>query len=174
MTRPDKTELLKRIDGQVGSNTERVSSIRKTAITLVVVIAAVLSGALLNFAGPTRAGAYSKMTSNATGNRPAKHLMNRPLAADDMSAPGASVGGKAHRRPDDSLDKRVRLPGEVPAALGLAVKLHGTTAGDQPLSLTVVLNRKDQKGFDEFLRGVQNPNSPSYRHYLTPRQQADR
>src|SRR5439155_25393126 len=42
------------------------------------------------------------------------------------------------------------------------------------LTLTVVLNRTDQEGFDEFLRGVQDPQSPTYRHYLSPREQAER
>ena len=68
----------------------------------------------------------------------------------------------------------VRLSGEVPRALARATKLPQETRGDAPLTLTIVLNRTDQQGFDEFLRGVQDPQSPTYRNYLSPREQADR
>ena len=68
----------------------------------------------------------------------------------------------------------VRLPGEVPAALSSATKLRRTKVADAPLTLTVVLNRTDQQGFDEFLRDVLDPHSPTYRHYLSPREQAER
>jgi hypothetical protein len=67
----------------------------------------------------------------------------------------------------------VRLPGEVPAGLSGATKLRRTKVADAPLTLTVVLNRTDQQGFEAFLRGVQNAQSPSYRRYLRPGEQAD-
>src|SRR5260370_1747882 len=62
----------------------------------------------------------------------------------------------------------VRLSGEVPVALSRATKLSETSrADDSPLTLTIVLNRTDQPGFDAFLQAVQDPNSPHFRHYLT-------
>src|SRR5438132_5846598 len=68
----------------------------------------------------------------------------------------------------------VRLHDEVPAALANATKITKADAGNDPLTLTIVLNRTDQQAFDSFLREVQDPQSPSYRHYLSPREQAER
>jgi hypothetical protein len=99
-------------------------------------------------------------------------------AGDSLSGLGSrmqtnSVPYKAPTQIKDSTGL-VRLPGEVPAGLSGATKLRRTKVADAPLTLTVVLNRTDQKGFDEFLRGVQNAQSPSYRRYLRPGEQADR
>jgi hypothetical protein len=55
-----------------------------------------------------------------------------------------------------------------------ATTVPETLPADMPLTLTVVLNRADQQAFESFLHGVQNPGSPSYRHYLSPREQAER
>jgi hypothetical protein len=68
----------------------------------------------------------------------------------------------------------VRITGEVPDALAVAERVPVTADGDQPMTLTVVLNRTDQQGFEAFLRGVQDPQSPTYRRYLGPREQAER
>ncbi|MDX6410084.1 MAG: hypothetical protein QOE13_3155, partial [Gaiellaceae bacterium] len=84
-----------------------------------------------------------------------------------------SLSSKARIQIRDSTGV-VRLSGEVPSALSGATKLRRTKAEDAPLTLTVVLNRTDQQGFDAFLRDVQDPQSPSYRQYLSPRAQAGR
>jgi len=84
-----------------------------------------------------------------------------------------SLPSKAPTQSKDSKGS-VRLPGEVPAALSGATKVRRTKADDALLTLTVVLNRTDQQGFDEFLKTVQNPLSPMYRRYLSPQEQADR
>ncbi len=68
----------------------------------------------------------------------------------------------------------VRLPGNVPPALSRATRVSGTLAGDTPVTLTIVLNRTDQSGFDAFLRAVQDPSVPNFRHYLSQRELADR
>jgi hypothetical protein len=62
----------------------------------------------------------------------------------------------------------------VPSALASARKLPEKVAADTPLTLTLVLNRADQQGFDAFLRGVQDPQSPTFQRYLSPVEQADR
>ncbi|MHB8576667.1 MAG: protease pro-enzyme activation domain-containing protein, partial [Dehalococcoidia bacterium] len=43
-----------------------------------------------------------------------------------------------------------------------------------PLTLTVTLNRTDQRGFDALLQSIEDPSSSSYQHYLTQQQLADR
>lgn len=68
---------------------------------------------------------------------------------------------------------RLRLGGTVPHALAQATKLENKH-GSEPLTLTIVLNRDDQAGFDNFLQQVQDPKSELYRRYLTPREQAER
>jgi sugar lactone lactonase YvrE len=84
-------------------------------------------------------------------------------------APKRSQGGRSPAQAG-----AVRLPGEVPSALARAERVAAPARDEDPLALTVVLRRDDQQGFDEFLRGVQDPQSPTYRHYLSPRVQAER
>jgi kumamolisin len=47
-------------------------------------------------------------------------------------------------------------------------KVLGRLPATQTLQLDVVLPLRDQAGLDAFLAEVQNPNSSSYRHFLTP------
>ncbi len=48
------------------------------------------------------------------------------------------------------------------------------SAANQPMSFTLTLKRSDQVGFDQYLSSVQDRTSPSYRHFLTQLQLADR
>ena len=68
----------------------------------------------------------------------------------------------------------VRLSGEVPGALATATKLKESIAAEAELTLTLVLNRADQAGFEKFLGAVQSPSSPLFRQYLTSRELASR
>ncbi len=57
----------------------------------------------------------------------------------------------------------VRLPGHVLPALAQATKLAPRPGADQePLTLTVVLKRDDQHGFERYLRDVYDPKSPFF------------
>src|SRR5205085_5544635 len=67
-----------------------------------------------------------------------------------------------------------RTGGAMTPTLASATKLPETLPPDMPLTLTIVLNRADQSGFEKSLQAMQDPKSPSYRHYLLPREQADR
>lgn len=71
----------------------------------------------------------------------------------------------------------VRLSGSVvPVVAQRRARTVRTSASEasQPLTLTLVLNRSDQAGFDRYLANVQNPDSASYRHFLTQQELADR
>ncbi|HLZ73129.1 MAG TPA: protease pro-enzyme activation domain-containing protein [Dehalococcoidia bacterium] len=69
----------------------------------------------------------------------------------------------------------VRLPGHTLQALGRAQALARLPqVADQPITVTVVLNRTDESGFESFLEAVQDPRSPSYRRFLSQSQLADR
>src|SRR5437868_6253274 len=65
----------------------------------------------------------------------------------------------------------VRLPGHVLPALAQATKVASDVASssdpDQPLTITLTLNRADQPGFEQYLQSVQTPGSPAFQHFLT-------
>jgi hypothetical protein len=91
-------------------------------------------------------------------------------------ATARSGRGAAHRGPT------VRLPGHVMPALAGAVRVapatHATSgrrdADGEPLTLTVVLRRDDQVGFERYLHALYEPGTPSYRRFLSQRAIADR
>src|SRR3954464_4719389 len=66
---------------------------------------------------------------------------------------------------------RVFVAQEAP---GAAARISDTLPADMPLTLTIVLKRTEPIGFERFLEGIENAASPSFRHYLSPRDQADR
>jgi kumamolisin len=93
-----------------------------------------------------------------------------PVAGHAADGAGAAA---AVRMPSD----RVALTGHVLPALATATvdqaKSSSPTA-DEPLTLTVVLNRTDPAGFAEYLRDVYDPASLAFRKFLTPTQVSDR
>ncbi len=70
----------------------------------------------------------------------------------------------------------VRIAGHMARALRRAEKLprgdSGSTA--DPMTLTIVLQRSDQAGFERYLHDVYDPQSSSFRRFLTPVEIADR
>ena len=72
---------------------------------------------------------------------------------------------------------RVALAGHVLPALTTATLDSSKTKAitdDEPLTLTVVLNRSDPDGFAAYLADVYDPASPTFRQFLTPTQVSDR
>jgi subtilase family serine protease len=83
--------------------------------------------------------------------------------------------------PRRSISRRPRArrwcacPGTVLAALKEAKRIKSApNAGKQPITLTLVLNRDDQKGFEGYLHDVYNAHSLDYRHFLTQHEIASR
>jgi hypothetical protein len=77
----------------------------------------------------------------------------------------------------------VRLPGHVLDALARATPIkpegvvplsQGASAAQQQMTLTLVLKRDNQAGFDLYIRDVYDPKSRHYRHFLTQAQIAKR
>jgi subtilase family serine protease len=72
-------------------------------------------------------------------------------------------------------DAPVRLPGHTLAAVTHATKVArpaaaaaaATAAADPTLTLTVVLNRSDEAGFQRFLADVEDPTSPNHGKFLS-------
>ncbi|MGE0825074.1 MAG: protease pro-enzyme activation domain-containing protein [Candidatus Binatia bacterium] len=79
----------------------------------------------------------------------------------------------AHAAKPDTL---IRLPGHVLPALAKATPVDHPSASlaEQPLTLTLVLKRHDQAGFERYLREVYDPKSPNYRKFLTQGELSDR
>ncbi len=73
----------------------------------------------------------------------------------------------------------VRLEGHLVPALTRSQKSTGVATsadaqGASPMMLTVVLNRDDEAGFQQYLSDVYNPASPAFRHFLAPSEIAAR
>jgi hypothetical protein len=90
-----------------------------------------------------------------------------------LVAPAHAVG--TADLPMIRLPAMIRLPGHVLPVLAKATLLQTKPDADnQALTLTIVLRRDDQKGFERYLYDLYDPHSPTYRHFLTQRQIADR
>jgi hypothetical protein len=83
---------------------------------------------------------------------------------------GASHSGSVVLAADQA-GTAVRLPGHVLPALAQASRVAATSraanAESQPLTLTVVLNRRDEQGFQRYLADVENPSSPNHLKFLS-------
>ena len=83
----------------------------------------------------------------------------------------APIGAAAanHQASGGGLDSLVRLPGHVLLALAQAKRSdlgESVDKSNEPLTLTLVLKRDDQAGFDRYLQEVYDPKSKIYRHFL--------
>jgi kumamolisin len=65
--------------------------------------------------------------------------------------------------------RRVSLSGSVEPTLRLARRLKPLSAV-RKIDVTISLRVRDQSALGQFLRALYDPSSPSYRHFLTPRQ----
>ena len=86
-------------------------------------------------------------------------LIAAPIDAAAANHP-ASGGGS---------DSLVRLPSHVLPALALAKRAdlgESEDKNNEPMTLTLVLKRDDQAGFERYLRDVYDPKSKIYRHFL--------
>ncbi|MGH7985623.1 MAG: protease pro-enzyme activation domain-containing protein [Candidatus Binataceae bacterium] len=69
----------------------------------------------------------------------------------------------------------VRLPGHVlPALMKATVVPSRANSGNQPITLTIVLRRDHQAGFERYLHQIYDPHFKEFHHFLTQRQLADR
>ena len=89
-----------------------------------------------------------------------------------LAAHGGTAGAASQARPS------VRLPGHVLPALARATRLATPVGADMsartgdpapPLTLTLVLKRDDQAGFERYLHDLHAPGSPSDNRFLTAR-----
>ncbi len=88
---------------------------------------------------------------------------------------GASAASVPGTQPSDNF---VTLSGHVlPALAGAApvvVAEQAKAATEAPLSLTVILRRTDEAGFQAYLHDVYDPASPIFRKFLTPAEVTER
>ena len=70
-----------------------------------------------------------------------------------------------------SISPMVRIPGHVLPALSRATIVPSGPKSDQlPITLTIVLKRDDQAGFERYLKELYDPHSPNFRRFLTQSQ----
>src|SRR5277367_709885 len=85
------------------------------------------------------------------------------------SPAGANTGHSA------SAPAMVRLPGHVLPALAKATVVPSKpNSGSEPITLTIVLRRDDQAGFESYLHEIYDPHSRNAHKFLTQRQIANR
>src|SRR5579883_1592183 len=145
-------------------------SSRWSLVALTLLPAALLSASLTG----SRSGAAAA-TPSPTPRAAA-------ASATPSPTPGAAATASATPSPTASATASpnqgggtVQLPGHTLAVLGQAQGLARTpAAAGQPITLTIVLARSDQAGFDAYLADVENPQSPNFRHFLSQQQLADR
>lgn len=71
--------------------------------------------------------------------------------------------------------KLVRIPGHVLPALAKATAIEARPSDSkQPMTLTIVLKRDDQAGFDRYLKEINDPHSKNFRRFLKQREIARR
>ncbi len=86
-----------------------------------------------------------------------------------------SIASASAEHPTQAPPATVRLPGHMLPALSKATIVPSSArAENQRITLTVVLKRDDQAGFERFLHDLYEPKSPSFHRFLTQRQIANR
>lgn len=87
----------------------------------------------------------------------------------------ASAANVAASRGKGAAPAMVRLPGHVLSALSKATKVPPPAGvSNQPVTLTIVLKRDDQKGFDRYLKEIYDPHSKNFHRFLKQREIARR
>lgn len=130
-------------------------------------------GGLMVWLPPGRAVAVSRPT-----DRPRNEV---PRATRRVSSAATLVTRAVPAQ--ERQDRLIRLPGHVLPALARATRVvaagsagaaRGEDASAEPLTVTLVLKRDDQAGFDRYLRDVYDRASQSYGRFLSQGQLADR
>ncbi len=108
--------------------------------------------------------AAARANARISGRRIATFILGLALPWMSVAAPAAGNG---------SADT-ARLPGHVLPALSMATAAAKSSNADEELSLTLVLNRDDEAGFQRELHDVYDSRSPNYRQFLSAAELRDR
>lgn len=111
-------------------------------------------------------------------------LENAPGSPPDRTSqlPALERALHAHAAPNlpvaaPSAPGMVRIPGDAPVGIPARPSPHlalDAVRTSRVLTITVVLKRTDQRGFDRYLAAVYNRHSSDYHHFLRQSQLADR
>ena len=105
----------------------------------------------------------------------AVHLMALPGFASTQSHLKSVTPAAKKASSEKIAGDRTRLPGHVLASIKGATPVLATPGAEAaPLTLTIVLKRNDQAGFDKYLHDVYDRNSPIFHHFLKPPEISDR
>jgi hypothetical protein len=168
--------------------------LRKGLSALTGLVVVVAMGIAADYAiGPVQAGTLDASASSATSPEtlaasPAATVPTRPRADSSVAdnSPSADIiAPAAHAIGPDPGKGFERLPGHVidalakanvvdTAAVPASAKASSAGARHEPLTLTFVLKRDDQVGFERYLHDVSDSSSPEYQHFLRQAQLAQR
>lgn len=99
-------------------------------------------------------------------------LLASLLLAAPVSARALTISGTQHQ-PLSGGGHWTRLGGSISPQVYHAHRLHALSASRQ-IGITVTLQVNDQSSLDRYLGDLYNPSSPSYRHFVTAQQFAQR
>src|SRR5271154_134087 len=103
------------------------------------------------------------------------HLGLFVLSLFSLLLGSAPIASASTNRSTDARPATLRLPGHVlPALKKATIVPSDVTSENKPLTLTLVLKRDDQSGFDQFLHDLYDPHSSNFHKFLSQRQIADR
>src|SRR5947209_949485 len=123
---------------------------RPITIVRIILTASALLLCFPSHGQGTNSGTGTNIEAAISSSAPVTPAVALPSVDSDLPTAPAAVLYKAATHARHSRSGAVRLRGQVPAAISRATKIRKAKAGDMPLTLTIVLNRTDQKGFDEF------------------------
>src|SRR6204780_9618 len=103
------------------------------------------------------------------------HLRLLVLSVFSLLLASASIASASAYHSSEAPPAMVRLPGHVLPALAKATIIPSkSNSGAQPITLTIVLKRDDQAGFESYLHEIYDPRSKNLHKFLTQRQIANR
>ncbi len=97
-----------------------------------------------------------------------------PAGAAARPSTARAITADRQAEPPQAGPRIVRIPGHVLDLSSYTPLPDNPAASEQPLSITVTLNRTDQAGFEAYLAGLADPASPYYQHVLSQQEIADR
>lgn len=116
---------------------------------------------------------HKSLTATMLRGVPAKsrnHLWLLVLWLAAVFLAGPSLASASADHPTEAPPVLVRLPGHVlPALANASIVPSSAKSESEPITVTLVLKRDNQAGFDRYLHDVYNPKSKIFRHFLTQR-----
>lgn len=131
------------------------------ALLWMVVAYTAAAGALTSASAAAAVEPYTQLAApappTAAPSTEPELASQNPLGATAVVSPIGADPGRGF----------VRLPGHIPGAVARSTLLPESHGPDPRMTLTIVFNRKDEAGFQRYLREVNDPASPNHGDFLS-------